>query len=194
MRENYIKVAIVVVVALGMTGCFSPEYSQNYISANPDEFEQYKEEAGNRPSPPARATQILNGATVFVTYCQPSVKGREIWGDLEDYDEIWRTGANEATVLSTDKEILVGGQTVAPGDYALYTIPRESGTWTVILNSKYETWGAYQYDESLDVARFEVQPVIGEDLVEQLTFDITPAGKVIFNWEYLSFEFPITVN
>src|ERR1051326_726816 len=76
-----------------------------------------------RPSPPATATGKVNGATITIDYSSPAVKGRKIWGGLVPYNKIWRTGANEATVFNTDKEISVEGKSLPAGKYSIYTIP-----------------------------------------------------------------------
>ena len=174
-----------------LSGCYSPEYSQNYVSPNEKDFEQYKREAGNRPSPPNRTTATLGDTKVFITFCQPAVKGRVIWGGLEEYDEIWRTGANEATVFSAMDDVLVNGDTIKAGNYALYTIPRKSD-WTVILNTKYDVWGAYDYEIEKDVLRFDVTPKTLPELVERMSFNIDTTGMVNFAWEKLGFSFEVT--
>src|SRR5450631_4709434 len=82
------------------------------------------EDKSKRPSPPAKVTQkITSGATISIDYSQPSVKGRTIGKDLEPKDgEVWRTGANEATVFETDKDVTVGGKKLAAGKYGLFTL------------------------------------------------------------------------
>ncbi|MFY0627307.1 MAG: DUF2911 domain-containing protein [Reichenbachiella sp.] len=178
----------IILSALTFTGCFSPEYSQNYVSVDEAKFEQYKEEAGERPSPPNRTSVTMGETKVYITYSQPSVKGRTIWGDLVKYNEIWRTGANEATVFSTTGDVLVNGDTVRAGNYALYTIPSEE-KWTVILNTKYDVWGAYDYEVEKDILRFDAYPLLLDDLQEKMTFEIDDLGTVDFSWDNLGFKF-----
>ncbi|UXP31626.1 DUF2911 domain-containing protein [Reichenbachiella agarivorans] len=191
-KERFGGWVLISVLVFGM-GCHRPEYSHNYVSEDSSDFEEYRENASNRPSPPARTSQVINSAKVYITYSQPGVKDREIWGDLVKYDKIWRTGANEATVFSTDQIITIEGQTINPGNYALYTIPSEN-EWEVILNKKYDVWGAYDYDESLDVLRFKVYPTKREELQERMNFNIAPNGLVTFSWEYLQFQFQLTAQ
>src|SRR5215475_3205891 len=88
-----------------------------------------------RPSPPATATGKVMAATITIDYSSPAVKGRKIWGELVPYDKVWRTGANEATLFSTDKEIKVEGKTLPAGKYSMYTIPGEK-EWVIIFNSQ----------------------------------------------------------
>ncbi|MEM6697247.1 MAG: DUF2911 domain-containing protein, partial [Bacteroidota bacterium] len=81
-------------------------------------------------SPRKEMTATIGEAEVTINYGSPSVRGRTIWGDLEPYDEVWRTGANKATTISFSKDVKVQGKDLAAGTYALFTIPRE-GDWTV---------------------------------------------------------------
>lgn len=178
----------VLVLSVTMTGCFAPEYSENYISVDEAEFQQYKEEASERPSPPNRTTATFGDTKIYITFCQPAVKERTIWGDLVPYNEIWRTGANEATVFSATGDVLVNGDTVRAGNYALYTIPGEE-KWTVILNTKYDVWGAYDYERKKDVLRFEVTPKNLSEVVERMNFTIDEVGTVDFAWDKLGFQF-----
>jgi len=85
-----------------------------------------------------------------VVYSRPQLNGRSL-SELTPAGEMWRTGANETTEITFIKDVTLGGKKVKKGTYALYTIPGDK--WTVILNSKLNTWGHYQYDESKDVAR-----------------------------------------
>ncbi|MBU2913247.1 MULTISPECIES: DUF2911 domain-containing protein [Reichenbachiella] len=171
--------------------CHRQEYSRNYVSADSADFQHYKKEASNRPSPPARADQMLGDTHVYITYSQPGVKDRDIWGDLVKYNKIWRTGANEATVFSTDKALEIEGQSLPAGDYALYTIPSDSSTWEVILNRKYDVWGAYDYEKELDALRFTVTTSKVKELQERMNFEIALDGQVTFAWEYLRFSFAV---
>ena len=88
-------------------------------------------------------------------YSRPQRNGREIFGALVPYGKVWRTGANEATEITFFKDGTFGGKPVKAGRYSLFTIPNEK-TWTVILSSALDVWGAYTYDEKQDVLRIEV--------------------------------------
>lgn len=179
---------ILLLTPFALSGCYRPEYPSKFISSDLEEFESYQKKCASRPSPPARTLTSFGDTNVFITYSQPGVKGRVIWGDLVPFDKIWRTGANEATVLSSTGDILVNGDTLLAGNYALYTIPTKD-KWTVILNTKYEVWGAYDYDASLDVLRFEVEPGLVDEVKERMTFDIDASGTVQFAWDKLRFDF-----
>src|SRR5450631_1996336 len=93
-----------------------------------------------RPSPPATAIGKIKDATITINYSSPSVKGRQIWGALVPYNKIWRAGANEATIFTTDKDIEVEGKKLAAGKYSLFMTPGEK-EWIVIFSSQTGQWG-----------------------------------------------------
>ncbi len=108
-----------------------------------------------RPSPTAIVTMKFEDTYVKVTYSQPHKRGREIFGNLVPYGEVWRTGANEATELTVTEPVKIGGNRIEPGTYSVFTIPYEE-KWTIILNEELGQWGAYNYNEAADVIRFDV--------------------------------------
>jgi hypothetical protein len=107
---------------------------------------------------------------VSLKYSRPNLKGRSISGDLAPFGEVWRTGANDATVISFTDVVTLEGNTVAPGEYALFTIPGKD-EWTIILNKDTKQWGSYNYKQSEDVLRFQVKTANLKEKVE--TFTIT---------------------
>ena len=107
---------------------------------------------------------------VSVKYSRPNIKGRSISADLAPYGEVWRTGANDATVITFTDAVTLEGSPVAPGEYALFTIPGKD-EWTIILNKESKQWGAYSYKQTEDVLRFKVKTAKLKDKVE--TFTIT---------------------
>lgn len=140
-----------------------------------------------RPSPPLEIKGKLQDAQVTISYSSPSVKGRTIWGDLVPYGKVWRTGANEATVFETDKDLMIHDQKLPAGKYALFTIPGAT-EWTWVFNSVWDQWGAYKYDESKDVLRINSTPQKSPVFNEQLRFDITDE-RVSLYWENLLISF-----
>ena len=111
-----------------------------------------------RFSPEAQAVFASPQLNLIVDYCQPSTKGRDIFGieeALVPYGEVWRTGANEATEVTIDRDVLVNDQPLKAGTYTLFPVPQHSG-WTIIFNKELGQWGAFDYDESLDVLRVDV--------------------------------------
>ena len=113
------------------------------------------------------ATTLGEDAYVKVVYGSPRKKDREIFGSLVPYGEVWRTGANEATELTTTADLEINGETLPAGTYSVFTIPGEE-TWTVIFNSGLGQWGAYDYDESTDVLRVEAEATSTEEAIRGL--------------------------
>ena len=111
-----------------------------------------------RPSPNAVVGQTVGTTDVTVTYGRPSVRGRAVFGELVPYGAVWRTGANEATTVTVSDDVLVEGERLPAGTYALFTVPGEA-TWTVVFNRTANQWGAFRYDEAEDALRVEVEPV-----------------------------------
>lgn len=118
----------------------------------------FAQERGNeqaRSSPNAAVSQTIGTTVVDITYGRPGVKGREVFGGLEAYGEVWRTGANESTAITFSDDVTIEGETLPAGTYSLYTIPGEE-EWTVIFNAKL-SWGT-EYDMAEDVLRVTVTP------------------------------------
>lgn len=136
-----------------------------------------------RPSPPAEVSQTLaSGAVVSINYSQPSVKGRVIGKDLEPKEgDVWRTGANEATIFETTKDIKVDGNLLPQGKYSLFTISGKE-EWTVIFNKTWSQWGAYEYKMAEDALRIKVKPSKAPAFAEKMTFTIDKAGVVALMW------------
>lgn len=142
-------------------------------------------------SPATSAERSVNGVKIKIDYHSPKVKERIIWGGLEQYDKVWRTGANEATTIEVSENVNIGKNNMPKGKYALFTIPKKGDAWTVIINKVADQWGAYDYDEKQDLFRFEVKVERTVELNESLKFDIDNSGNIAFFWEYKSFKFKI---
>ena len=124
-----------------------------------------------KPSPlDMRTYKFEDGAYIKVVYSRPHKRGREIFGGLVPYDQLWRTGANQATEITITKPILVEGNELPAGTYSLFTIPQED-QWTIILNQELGMWGSMTYDESLDIMRIEVPVMHTEEVWEPFTID-----------------------
>ncbi|MEJ2538153.1 MAG: DUF2911 domain-containing protein, partial [Calditrichia bacterium] len=100
-----------------------------------------------RVSPKASVSQTIGITEVEIHYCRPGVKGRTIWGGLVPYNELWRTGANEATTISFSTDVMINGNNLEKGKYSLFTIPTEN-EWTVVFNKNAELSGTNGYQES----------------------------------------------
>jgi len=132
----------------------------------------------------------IAGVHVAIDYGRPLVNGRQIWGALVPYGQVWRTGANEATTISFDRDVTVEGRALAAGTYALFTIPTQD-RWTVIFNKTATQWGAFKYDSGQDALRVEVAPAAHEP-TEALTFSLTDS-QVVLTWEELAVAFRVAV-
>ena len=144
----------------------------------------------SRPSPPALVTETISGGTIVtIDYSQPSVKGRKIGEELAPYGQVWRTGANEATVFEVSKDVIVEGQALAAGKYSLYTIPGEN-EWVIIFNKKWKQWGTI-YKETEDALRVKVKPGKSASFAEKMTFMIAKNGKVSLVWGDIQVDFNV---
>jgi|TARA_B110000483_G_C18104572_1_gene507198 hypothetical protein len=120
-----------------------------------------------QPSPTAEIKQAIGLTKVELSYSRPSVKGRAIFGDLVAYGKLWRTGANSATTIKTEGEIMLAGKSLKKGKYSVFTIPGES-EWTIIINSD-PTASTNKYAEDKDVMRFKVTSTKTASKVESFT-------------------------
>ena len=137
-----------------------------------------------------QVSQEVNGTKITIDYSSPSKRGRDVFGGMEEYGKVWRTGANESTWIEVSKDVEVEGETLAAGKYGLFTIPGED-EWTIIFNKKWDGWGAYEYKEADDVLRVKVKPTSTDAVVEMLTIDIEKSGDVILAWDQTKVEFSI---
>ena len=149
-----------------------------------------QKDKSNRKSPPAQVSKEVNGSTITIDYSQPSKRGRKVFGGLEDYGKVWRTGANESTWIEIDSDVKVEGESLTAGKYGLFTIPDED-EWTIIFNKKWDGWGAYDYKEADDVLRVKVKPSTTDDVVEVFTIDINDNGDVTLAWDQTEVKFSI---
>lgn len=128
-----------------------------------------------------------------ITYGRPMKKGRTMLGNTEAYGKVWRLGANETTEIKLYKDVTFGDKTLKAGTYSVYAIPDKT-EWTIIFNSKLDTWGAYEYDESKDVARVKVPAGKSESEVEAFTimFDGKDAtASMVIAWENTMVKVPL---
>ncbi len=149
-----------------------------------------------RPSPPGTAEVTLKGKKVTVDYSRPSMKGRKVVGGLVPYGKVWRTGANEATTLTTEADLNIGGTNVPAGKYTLYTLPSE-GTWKLIINKQTGQWGTV-YDESQDLARVDLKKSSLDKPVEQFTISFNKkndsTADLVLQWETTQLSVPVKAN
>lgn len=139
-----------------------------------------------QPSTPQTISQDFGLGKINVSYSRPNIKGRKIFGALEPYDKVWRTGANSATVVKFTDAIKVEGKDLPAGEYALFTIPGKT-EWTIIFNKGVKEWGAYTYSEANDILRVKVKPVALKEKVETFTIQFAnvydTSAQLQLSWE-----------
>jgi hypothetical protein len=147
-------------------------------------------------SPSATVTQTIATTDFTVKYSRPGVKDRVIWGELVPYDQVWRTGANEATTITTSAPVQIGEQTLEAGTYALFTVPSRD-SWLVVFNSQAEQWGGFDHDESKDVLKINIKPTTAPH-EEWMRFSFENlsnlGGDLVLRWEKLSVAIPLKVD
>jgi len=156
-----------------------------------------------RVSPHETITADIDGNKVTIVYGRPYTKSpktgemRKIWGGLVPFGKIWRTGADEATLLTTEKDMVAGDTTIPAGKYSLYTLPADDGTAKLVVNKQTGQWGT-QYDEKQDLARIAMKGEKLDKSVDQFTMAIEKnsagGGGLKLMWENTVFTLPFTVK
>ncbi|MDH7913028.1 DUF2911 domain-containing protein [Winogradskyella sp. SYSU M77433] len=153
-----------------------------------------------RLSPKDSAKISLNDLDIKVEYNRPSKRERDIFGALVPYNEVWRTGANEATTFETNKDLMIEGMVLRKGKYTLWTVPMEDA-WKVMFNSKQYEWGVNEkmepmWDPNYDAMEIEVPSEDLDTVVEKFTiaFDNTTGNlKLTMAWDDTLIEIPISI-
>lgn len=149
-----------------------------------------------RPSQKQTITQSVGDATLSIVYHRPNVNSRKIWGELVPYDKVWRSGANEATVFEVSRDVTIDGKPLPAGKYSLHTIPGKSN-WIVIFNKKWDQWGSFDYDQSLDALRVDVKPVpfpFRESLSYEFDTISPSSARAVLRWEKVGVPFTVDVG
>jgi Protein of unknown function (DUF2911) len=146
-----------------------------------------------RPSQKSSLMQTIGTTDMTITYSRPGVKGRQIWGALVPYDQVWRTGANEATAISFSDDVSINGQALPKGTYSLHSIPGKD-SWTLIFNKVADQWGSYSYDATKDALRVTTKPEKAA-ATEWLTFEVpqltSDKATVVLRWENVAVPFTV---
>jgi hypothetical protein len=146
-----------------------------------------------RVSPYATVSQTVGITDMAVMYHRPGVKGREVWNKLVPFGQVWRAGANNATIFSFSEDISINGSTLKAGKYSFFTIPGEK-SWTIIFNSQADQWGAYNYDSTKNLLSFSVTPeqAAYEEWLSYSFSDLTvSSAKITLRWEKVAVSFVI---
>ena len=159
-----------------------------------------------RVSPHETISSVVSGNRITIVYGRPYSKDsktgemRKIWGALVPYDQVWRTGSDEATLLIIQQPIEIGGVTVPTGAYTLWTFPAKDGSAKLIINKQIGQWGIsprdpkQAYDEALDVVRVEMKKDPLDKSVDQFTMAIDRTGIIKMIWEETQYSVAFTVK
>jgi hypothetical protein len=156
-----------------------------------------------RVSPHETISAVVDRNRVTIIYGRPYTKDpktgevRKIWGGLVPYGKVWRTGADEATELITQKPLVIGGTPIPAGAYSLFTLPAEDGSAKLIISKDLGAWGL-QYNEKGDLARVDLKKTALDAPVDQFTIAIAKApdggGVLKLSWETTEYSAPFTVQ
>ena len=144
-------------------------------------------------SPKGNISQTVGNTIIAIEYERPSVRKRQIFGDLVPWNKVWRTGAGHCTKISFDKSVLIGGQKIEAGNYSLFTIPNPK-EWIIILNRDTSLFGSYDYDYEKDVARFTAVPYESNRFYETLNFEIEILpndARIFISWANVQVNFDV---
>ena len=150
-----------------------------------------------QPSSAQTLIQDFGLSKITLTYSRPNIKGRKIFGNMEPYGVVWRTGANSATIIKFTDAVKINGHDVPAGEYSLFSIPGKR-EWVVILNKTAKQWGAYNYRQADDYLRFTVKTEKLKKLTETMTLafeNVTPeACDLHMMWEHSGFTCHLTID
>lgn len=158
---------------------------------------QAKEGEQKKPlSPHTSAMAMVGDAHIHIDYSSPRVRNRIVYGGLVALDEVWVSGAHNATWLETNKPLRIAGNELPAGKYAFFTIPGEE-QWTVIFNRNWDQHGKDEYKQSEDVFRFTVEPETLQEPKEELTYEVNKLsdsqGTISLAWEKKKISFPFEI-
>jgi hypothetical protein len=193
MRKFGIALTLVVAAAL--------------VTSTPAMAQAAKKKQRQRISPHETITETIDGNELKLVYGRPYSKKpgttevRKIWGELVPYGKVWRTGADEATLLTTKEPIEIGGYSLAAGTYSLFTVPNEDGTAKLIINKRTGQWGIPYNEESEkanELARVDLKKADLDKTVDQFTMAINAeasgGGVVKMQWEKTQYSVAFTVK
>ena len=137
-------------------------------------------------SPRQTVEQQFSMAKISLDYGRPAVKGRKVFGELVPFGQVWRAGANGATKITFEQSIDFGGKIVPAGTYGVFVIPQEK-EWKIILNKDANQWGAYSYDERLNVIDITVPTQKLTEAQEVFEIALNPKDEnnvdMVFKWD-----------
>ena len=186
--------ALVIVTLLLAYACKSGKDASNH---------QHQAAVADQPvdtlkkSIPKEVHTMIGQAHITLKYYAPAVRGRQIWGGLVPYGEVWVTGAHRATSFEISEDFTIAGNRIAAGKYALFTIPGQE-TWVFIINKKWDQHLSDEYNIADDVARIEVKPEVTNEIQERLKYTIqvssNSAATLNIRWEKINLSIPFEIQ
>lgn len=154
-----------------------------------------RQHTDNPKSPPMSTSATLNGHSVTIEYNAPSVRGRKVEGGLVPYGQVWRLGADAATTLTTDTDLMIGDLKVPKGVYTLY-IAADPSAWTLVVNKQTHQWGT-EYNKPQDLGRVKMNTTKLSSPVEQLQIKLNgggSAGSLDIEWGNTKATIPVKAS
>lgn len=148
-------------------------------------------------SPDAEFKQQIGFGEVEVKYSRPNARGRVIFGGLEPYGQMWRTGAHDATTIRFSEAVKLNGNDIPAGTYSLFTIPNQN-EWTIVINKAAEMHGTSDYTQEQDLVRFAAKPEKSARYYETFTIEVNDLSKdeagLFLLWENTQVKITIKMN
>src|SRR5579862_4945839 len=149
-----------------------------------------------RASQHALVSQRIGITDITINYHRPLANGRQIWGKVVPYGQVWRAGANENTTITFTDPVTIEGQALDKGTYGLHMIPGEN-QWTVIFSKDSAAWGSFSYKQDADALRVTVKPQ-ATDAHDALAYDFddvkADSAVVTMRWDKVAVPFKVAVN
>jgi hypothetical protein len=146
-------------------------------------------------SPPAEASATIGGKKIDIKYSSPRMKGRKIMGGLVPFGQVWRTGADSATSMSTEANLQIGDLKLPKGNYTIYTVP-QANEWTLIISKEVGQFGT-EYHQNLDLGRTKMSVKMLAAPVENFEIKIAATsgnnGVLTMTWEKTQASIPVAV-
>lgn len=190
MNSYFILLALTLAISASALSVKAQQQKTEEVCYNPNLVKDT-----SKKSIKSMAFAVINGDSVKINYHSPGVRKRIIWGGLVPYDEVWVTGAHDATTLEVPIPFVVNGKEIPAGKYAFFTIPGKK-EWTIIINKHWQQHLATEYDEKEDAVRIKVKPRKNNPTERLQYFIETTKGnnaKIAVAWEQLKIEFELKI-
>ena len=173
-------------------------FTTNGMQAQHENHQQEKSNTNKKVlSPHTSAMAIINGAHIHIDYSSPRVRDRIIFGGLVGYNTVWQAGAHKATWIETNKDLVIGGETLPAGKYGFFVIPGKE-KWQVMFNSRWDQHGKDEYNESENVLSVDVTPEELAETQETLEYEVRKEGEdqgtISLSWENTKITIPFQTN